>query len=64
MALPGVTNVYESLTLRVPLPVEIIVPGTQFGVGVLEEVLRLCFIFGVPVDVEGGRGVNGRLDHA
>src|SRR5215213_12019954 len=62
--LPGMADIHEPLALRVPLPVEIIVPGTQFGEGVLEEVPRLRLILRVPVDVEGGRGVKGGLDHA
>src|SRR5215210_2592520 len=63
-SLPGVTNIREPFTLRVPVPVEIVVPGTELGVGVGEKILRLRLIFGMPVDVEGGRGVKGRLDHA
>ena len=47
--LPGVAYIHESLALRVSLPVEIIVPGTQFGEGVLEEVLGL--ILSMPVDI-------------
>jgi hypothetical protein len=38
-------------------------PGTQFGEGVLEEVLSLRLILDVPVDVEDGRSVDGRQDH-
>jgi hypothetical protein len=57
-------NIHEPLVLGVPFPVEIVVPGTQFGEGVLEKGFRLCGIIGIPVDVQSGRGVNGRLDHA
>jgi len=62
--LPGVTNIREPLTLRVPVPVEIVVPGTKLGEGVGEKILRPHLIFGIPADVEGRRSVQGGLDHA
>jgi hypothetical protein len=46
-----VADIHESLALRVSLPVEIIVPGTQLGEGVLEEVSRLGLVFGMPVNI-------------
>jgi hypothetical protein len=49
--LPGVADIHEPLTLRVSLPVEIIVPGAQFGEGVLQEVSRLRLVRGIPVDI-------------
>jgi hypothetical protein len=54
-----VTDIREPFALRVPVPVEIVVPGTKLGVGVREKLVRLRLIFGMPVDVEGDRSVKG-----
>jgi hypothetical protein len=44
-------DIHESLAFRVTLPVEIIVPGTQFREGELEEASRLRLILGMPADM-------------
>jgi hypothetical protein len=49
--LPGMADIHESLAFRVTLPVEIIVPGTQFREGVLEEASRPRLILGMPADM-------------
>src|SRR5215212_1855607 len=62
-ALPGMAYVGQPLTPWVSLSVEVPVPRLQFGEGVLEELLCSGFVLGAPVDTNGGRGVDGGLDH-
>src|SRR5215217_5571324 len=62
--LPRVADIHESLTFRVTLPVEVLVPRHKLRERVLEERPDAQVILSALIDSEGGRGVNRRLDNA
>ena len=55
-------DVYEPLVVRIPLAVEVLVPGLEFAEGVLEELFRA--FPGALVDGQHGGRVDGRHHHA
>src|ERR687885_177677 len=57
-------DIDQSLTSGISLPIEVLVPCSEPRERSLQKCSRVCLVLGVPVDVQRGGGMDGRLDHA
>src|SRR5215210_5850404 len=57
-------DVGQSCILRIPLPIEVLVPRSKLRERLLQERSRMRLVPGMPVDMQYGGGVYGWLDHA